>query len=377
MEPPFLRATSSIPTVFYKSSASTTLPTAPTPPCTGAPPPARPRPRFEPGRISFPTGRENRSQHAFAKGFVLGNTGGAPSTPAGAGTAGPSTAGCLQRLAALVCAHKYAGVGTLPLFGLRLPDTARAGAACARHRRPVLPPHHAPPRDARHPPQNAISTPTSPLLPEVSRALRTALFTRHLQRVLDTLPTPSAVPDPLGAWQPPRRAVAAAIPFAYEHAGAPAVRARADEVVAIEEASERGHDVTSAGSSPHPPPSLVPRTREWMRSLPSPPSSRAISPVFPTPSSSPTPPASPDFRSNSNSTSTSSHSHRQPVCAPRCAAHAHKTPSPAPRPSVTMTVPTTSPPRGRGAWRVGGCASPTSSIMSSDGMRFEDGEHVE
>jgi hypothetical protein len=25
-------------------------------------------------------------------------------------------AGCLQRLAALVCAHKYAGVGALPLF---------------------------------------------------------------------------------------------------------------------------------------------------------------------------------------------------------------------------------------------------------------------
>ncbi|KAJ7346318.1 hypothetical protein DFH08DRAFT_1081132 [Mycena albidolilacea] len=42
-------------------------------------------------------------------------------------------------------------------------------------------------------------TPTSPLLPEASRALRTALFTRHLQRILDALPAPSAVPDPSGA----------------------------------------------------------------------------------------------------------------------------------------------------------------------------------
>ncbi|KAJ7745243.1 hypothetical protein B0H14DRAFT_3514557 [Mycena olivaceomarginata] len=217
-----------IPTVFYKSSASTTLPTAPAVPrhhqhASTSNTDASASQHPSPGRISFPTGRENGAQHAFAKRFVLGNTGGAPSTPAGAATAGPSTAGCLQRLAALVCAYKYAGVGALPLF------TSGSPTQCELEQ-------HA--RDTA-----ALSFLLTMLLPTMLTAPAERDF--NTDRILDALPTPSAVPDPSGAWQPPRRAVAAAIPFAYEHAGALAgcaVRARADEVVAIGEASGSVHE---------------------------------------------------------------------------------------------------------------------------------------
>ncbi|KAJ7823781.1 hypothetical protein B0H14DRAFT_2825643 [Mycena olivaceomarginata] len=169
------------------------------------------------------------SVHAFAKRFVLGNTGGAPSTPAGTATAGPSAAGGPQRLDALVFAHEYAGVGALPLFASGSPaqreleQRTRDTAALASFLLTtlLLPAMLTAPADrdlrivhvinrwyAAAGPRFFLdnlysfgkqTTPTSPLLPEASRALRTALFTRHLQRILDALPAPSAVPDPSGA----------------------------------------------------------------------------------------------------------------------------------------------------------------------------------
>ncbi|KAJ7623876.1 hypothetical protein DFH06DRAFT_1104646 [Mycena polygramma] len=168
------------------------------------------------------------SIHAFAARFVTGDN------------TNPTTAP--PRLDALVCAHEYAGVGALPQF-------ARGGAkgreAREREQRArdegalasfllttlLLPAMLTAPverdirivhvvnrfyaaaaprffEDARYVfPNLSARSPSSPLnsnvgklresplLPEATRALRTVLLTRHLQRVLDALPS-APVPNP-------------------------------------------------------------------------------------------------------------------------------------------------------------------------------------
>ncbi|KAJ7921328.1 hypothetical protein B0H13DRAFT_152247 [Mycena leptocephala] len=164
------------------------------------------------------------SIHAFATRFVTGDK---------APTASP------PRVDALVCAHEYAGVGAFALFArgakgreaaqqerdvaalgtfllttLLLPAMLTApverdirivnvvnrfyAAAAPRLFRDAayLFPTSFSPSTSTTPPSTAPST--SPLLPEATRALRTVLLTRHLQRVLDALPS-APVPDPAAA----------------------------------------------------------------------------------------------------------------------------------------------------------------------------------
>ncbi|KAJ7877738.1 hypothetical protein B0H14DRAFT_3858950 [Mycena olivaceomarginata] len=212
MEPPFLRATSSIPTVFYKSSASTTLPTAP----------AEPRHHQHASTSNTDTSAsQHPSVHRRSSSRAPTPTlrARADLVPDGAGE---SLAACVRlqldrvRQAACSASPRWcAHTNTLVWAPSRSSPQAprhRASWSSVRATPPPCPsssPFSSP--RCSPPPQNAISTPTSPLLPEASRALRTALFTRHLQRILDTLPTPSAVPDPLGA------VAAKSLPFAVLH----------------------------------------------------------------------------------------------------------------------------------------------------------------
>ncbi|KAF7362860.1 hypothetical protein MVEN_00635800 [Mycena venus] len=163
------------------------------------------------------------SIHAFAKRFVLG--------PNGDGAQATGPGGQDRRLDALVCAHEYAGVGALPVFSARgnrdraqnerdtralatfllttLLLPAMLTAPAERDIRIVNVVNRfyaaAVPRffsDAKYlfaedsTTTSAPNASSSPLLPEATRALRTVLLTRHLQRVLDALPSAPPVVDP-------------------------------------------------------------------------------------------------------------------------------------------------------------------------------------
>ncbi|KAJ7623864.1 hypothetical protein DFH06DRAFT_1104631 [Mycena polygramma] len=168
------------------------------------------------------------SIHAFAARFVTGDN------------TNPTTAP--PRLDALVCAHEYAGVGALPQFArggakgrearereqrardegalasfllatlllpamltapverdIRIVHVVNRFYAAAAPRffadgRYVFPDLSAPlPPSAS--PTSKSQLRDSPLLAEATRALRTVLLTRHLQRVLDALPS-APVPNP-------------------------------------------------------------------------------------------------------------------------------------------------------------------------------------
>ncbi|KAJ7352035.1 hypothetical protein DFH08DRAFT_78139 [Mycena albidolilacea] len=289
MERPFLRTTSSIPTVFYKSSASTTLPTAPAAPRhhqhastsnTDASPSSTPlrAPALllrAHAHASSPGGSRSRRVGRMAR-CVRSRSGSCWGTPAAlllhhqhASTSTSNTdASASQHPSVHRRSSSRAPTPTLRARADLVPDGSgewraacvREGVRAGEHRRRsfytckcgygwteygrlcsasprwcahtntlVWAPSRSSPQAPRYsaswssvratpppcpssspcssprcspPPQNAIWTPTSPLLPEASRALRTALFTRHLQRILDALdafPTPSAVPDPSGA----------------------------------------------------------------------------------------------------------------------------------------------------------------------------------
>ncbi|KAJ6592777.1 hypothetical protein B0H19DRAFT_920025 [Mycena capillaripes] len=157
------------------------------------------------------------SIHAFAKRFVLG---------AGAGAS-------MGRIDALVCAHEYAGLGAFSLFSSRRKhdqeqqqrERDESALATFLLTTLLLPAMLTAPveRDIRivnvvnrfyaaaaprfflreeygfssslGAPASTTNKSQSPFLPEATRALRTALLTRHLQRVLDALPS-APVPDP-------------------------------------------------------------------------------------------------------------------------------------------------------------------------------------
>ncbi|KAJ6468604.1 hypothetical protein C8R47DRAFT_1187951 [Mycena vitilis] len=169
------------------------------------------------------------SIHAFAARFVTGDN------------TNPTTAS--PRLDALVCAHEYAGVGALPQFSrggakgraerereqrerdegalasfllttLLLPAMLTApverdirivhvvnrfyAAAAPRFfqdARYVFPDLSASPSTPASTLSSAVPLPESSLLAEATRALRTVLLARHLQRVLDALPS-APVPNP-------------------------------------------------------------------------------------------------------------------------------------------------------------------------------------
>ncbi|KAF8150377.1 hypothetical protein K438DRAFT_1988535 [Mycena galopus ATCC 62051] len=143
------------------------------------------------------------------------------------------------RLDALVCAHEYAGVGALGVFAssgeggeaerereqterdesalatfllvtlllpamltapverdIRIVNVVNRFYAAAAPRLVVDKAYEfvLPTSSASSIPKKPSASP-SPLLPEATRALRTVLFTRHLQRILDALPS-AQVPDP-------------------------------------------------------------------------------------------------------------------------------------------------------------------------------------
>ncbi|KAJ6459578.1 hypothetical protein C8R45DRAFT_843215 [Mycena sanguinolenta] len=148
--------------------------------------------------------RDPASIKTFAEKFVS-----APSVP----TAPP------RRLDALVCAHEYAGVGALRGFASSEEQRTRDEGALATFLLIILllpslltaPVERdlrivnvvnrwyaaAAPRfwaDRTYEFPSAFTT-TTTLLAEASRALRTVVLTRHLQRILDALPS-TPIPDP-------------------------------------------------------------------------------------------------------------------------------------------------------------------------------------